>query len=113
MWIIHIYKSSCKLDSGAGVVLEGQEEEVLKHVVQLAFHASKNKSQYVAMAVGLKLALCMGTNRVILYSNSQLVINQINSEYEAKEEQLIKLFSLRQKTNNEWFQYDQRRSNHL
>lgn len=61
--------------SGARGVLIVPKGQVLEHGLQSAFHASHKQAEYEIVIAGLKLVSHMGTNRVILCSDPQLVIN--------------------------------------
>ena len=43
-----------------------------------------NEAKYEALIAGLRLAKEMGLEQVKIYSNSQLVVNQVNEDYQAK-----------------------------
>ena len=46
------------------------------------------------MIVGLELALAVGANRLLIQSDSQLVVGQVNAEFESSEPRIAKYASL-------------------
>ena len=70
--------------SGTGIVLESPMGEKVRYALRLQFPASNNKAEYEALIVGLRLAREMGLQQVRVYSDSQLVVNQVRRDYQAK-----------------------------
>ena len=54
----------------------------------MGFRASNNKAEYEALLTGLKTVLGMGTRDVEAYSDSQLVVNQVQDSFEACDSQM-------------------------
>ena len=52
------------------------------------FKASNNEAEYEALIVGLELAKEMKVESLDIFSYSQLVVCQINEEYQAREEKM-------------------------
>jgi len=52
------------------------------------FKATNNQSEYEALIVGLNLVKEIRASRLITKSDSQLVNNQVNGEFQMKEPQL-------------------------
>ncbi|XP_004308476.1 PREDICTED: uncharacterized protein LOC101307062 [Fragaria vesca subsp. vesca] len=55
---------------------------------EMHIHASNNAAEYEALIGGLQLSRDIGVDRVEVFSDSQLVVNQVNGSFEAKEPQL-------------------------
>ena len=53
-----------------------------------------NEAEYEALLVGLQLATSMGAKQIKVYSDSQLVVNQVLQQYEAREESMAAYLSL-------------------
>ena len=53
--------------------------------IQLGLCASNNESEYEAILAGIELATALSTNKLIIQSDSQLVMGQVNAEYESKD----------------------------
>lgn len=56
----------------------------ISYALRLAFKVTNNEAEYKAMIIGLKLAWEIGINDICVYSDSQLVINQVTREFQAK-----------------------------
>ena len=74
--------------SGTGVVLEIPMGEKVCYALRLQFPASNNEAEYKALITGLRLAREMGLQQVRVYSDSQLVVNQVRGDYQAKGENM-------------------------
>ena len=74
--------------SGAGFILISPEGTSIKYAVKLHFSASNNDAEYEALLSGLRLAIEMDAQSILAYSDSQLVVNQVNGEFEAREERM-------------------------
>ena len=55
---------------------------------KFGFKASNNEAEYEALIVGLKLAKEMKVESLDIFSDSQLIVCQINDEYQALEEKM-------------------------
>ncbi|KAL5548397.1 hypothetical protein UlMin_003628 [Ulmus minor] len=54
----------------------------------LALMATKNQAEYEALLSGLRLAKEVSARHLTIYSDSQLVVSQVNSEFQAKGEKM-------------------------
>ena len=81
--------------SGAGIRLQltSPTGEIIEQVVRLGFGASNNESEYEAMIAGLELALAVGADSLSIRSDSQLVIGQVNAEFESRDPRMAKYAS--------------------
>ncbi|PKA46761.1 hypothetical protein AXF42_Ash015655 [Apostasia shenzhenica] len=66
----------------------------LHHAVTLQFKATNNQAEYEALITGLNFALNIAVKRIQVFSDSQLVVNQVNRLFEAKDEVLKKYLQL-------------------
>ena len=61
----------------AGVVLISPKGTKLKYVLQIIFsHASNNEAEYEALLHGMRMAKTCGATRLIIYGDSNLVVQQ-------------------------------------
>ena len=67
-------------------MLQSPMGEQIEQVVWLEFSMSNNDVEYEAILVGLNLALALTATKVEGRSDSQLVVGQIQREYEARDE---------------------------
>ena len=93
-WTIHTDGLSAQKRGGVGVVITTPDGEILKYGVRLRFPATNNKAEYEGILMGLRLGKALGVKRLLIQSDSKLVIKQIKGEYEAKEERIQKYLRL-------------------
>lgn len=74
--------------SGAGIVLLSPNGVLHEIALSLKFDASNNETEYEALLSGLKTAREIGIEELIVYSDSQLVVNQLSEDYEARDERM-------------------------
>ena len=72
-WTINVDGASRQTRAGIGLQLTSPTGERIEHAVQLGFSATNNESKYEAVIAGLKLALAMGDDNLLVQSDSQLV----------------------------------------
>ena len=85
LWTINIDGSSTQQGGGAGIVITSPENDVLKYGVQLKFSITNNEAEYEALLAGLRIARALGAEKIVLKSDSQLVIGQVRGDFKAKE----------------------------
>ena len=93
-WTLCVDGASRQSGAGIGLQLTSPTKERIEQAVRLGFSASNNESEYEAMIAGLELALAMGANSLLIRSDSQLVVGQVNVEFKSKEPQMEKYASL-------------------
>ena len=76
------------------IIQQAPARELLEQAIQLNFSASKNEVEYEAILVGLDLALTMTMTKLEICNDSQLIIEQIQKEYEAKDECMTRYLTL-------------------
>ena len=57
-------------------------------MVRLDFLTTNNEAEYETLIIGLDLARVTGAENLVVYCDSQVVINQVNKDYECKNEQM-------------------------
>ena len=75
IWNLHVDDSSNVKGSGLGIVLTSPDGDTLERSIICGFKATNNEAKYEAMTAGLSLAKEIGIQRLIVCSDSQLVIN--------------------------------------
>ncbi|XP_074370795.1 uncharacterized protein LOC141711956 [Apium graveolens] len=70
--------------TGAGIEIIIPEAHKIRSATHLAFHATNNDAEYEALINGLKLALEMKVENLNVFSDSMIVVYQINGGYQAK-----------------------------
>ena len=87
-WSIYTDGSSNRQVGGAGIVLLSPEGDTVECMVRLDFPTTNNESEYKALVAGLDLAKAAGAASVVVYCDSQVVVNQVNGDYECKGERM-------------------------
>ncbi|CAL9019057.1 unnamed protein product [Prunus brigantina] len=74
-WTMYFDGSSTEVRSGAGVVIESPQGQRWQFAFQLDFRCTNNQAEYEALIIGLEILGEMKATRVLVYGDSQLVIN--------------------------------------
>ena len=82
-WKVFVDAVLSALGDGAGIVIITPEGIRLEHSFRLRFRASNNEAEYEALLAGLRAVLGMGARDVEIHSDSQLVVNQVQGNFEA------------------------------
>ncbi|GJS51763.1 reverse transcriptase domain-containing protein [Tanacetum coccineum] len=88
-WTLFMDGSSCVDGFGAGLILMNQEGLEFTYAMRFRFEATNNKSKYVALIAGLRIAEKMGVKNLQANVDSRLVANQVNGSFMAKEPSII------------------------
>ena len=76
-WVLYMDGSSNKQGSGSGIIFTTPEGIQLEYNLRFRFPASNNEVEYEALLVRLQLATSLGAEQIQVYSDSQLVVNQV------------------------------------
>ncbi|XP_073129104.1 uncharacterized protein [Henckelia pumila] len=90
VWRIFVDGASGVGGSGVGVILVSPTQEKIKIAMRLDFQASNNEAKYEAVIAGMRQAREVGVSHIIIYSDSQLVVQQVKRIFCTREEKLIK-----------------------
>ncbi|XP_073153919.1 uncharacterized protein [Henckelia pumila] len=88
VWRIFVDGASSLEGSGVGVILISPTQEKTKVAIKLSSFKSNNEAEYEAVISGLKLAREAGARHVIVYSDSQLVVQQVQGTFSIREKRL-------------------------
>ncbi|XP_074356320.1 uncharacterized protein LOC141696023 [Apium graveolens] len=83
-WILHVDGAVNNNGSGAGIFLVTSEGHRLLSAIHFKFYSTNNDAEYEALINGLKLALKVWVMNLIVRSNSELVVNQVNGGFQAR-----------------------------
>ncbi|XP_057444150.1 uncharacterized protein LOC130736328 [Lotus japonicus] len=89
-WMLFVDGSSNENGSEAGITLQGPGELVLEQSLRFQFKASNNQAEYEALIAGLKLAIEVQIDSLLVRTDSLLVANQVNEVFQVKEPAWIK-----------------------
>ena len=98
LWKVFVDSASSALGSGARIVIITPERIKLEHSFRLGFRVSNNKAEYEALLVGLIAVSDLGAREVEVYSDSRLVVNQVQGSFEAKDPQMMEYLQLVKQT---------------
>ncbi|GKV05833.1 hypothetical protein SLEP1_g17797 [Rubroshorea leprosula] len=93
-WILYVDGTSSNKGSGAGALLLGPNGYRSEHALKFNFDATNNMAEYEALLLGLQLATELKVKVIQIYSDSQLVVNQVNSVCEVVDPVMIKYAAL-------------------
>ena len=88
-WKLSVDGASNAQGSGAGLILTSPEGIDIEYALRFGIHTSNNEAEYEAVIAGLNLAHSLEVDQLEVYSDSQLVVRQIEDTYEAKSERMI------------------------
>ena len=89
IWKLSVDGATNAQGSGAGLILTSLEGIDIEYALRFGFQASNNEAEYEAIIASLNLAHSLEIDQLEVYSNSQLVIRQIEDTYEAKSGRMI------------------------
>ncbi|XP_028100711.1 uncharacterized protein LOC114300057 [Camellia sinensis] len=79
-WKLFVEGVSNRHLAGLGIVLILSDGLIIEQAINLGFLASNNEVEYEALLAGLKSALRIKATELMVYSDSQLVVNQISGD---------------------------------
>ncbi|XP_075659130.1 uncharacterized protein LOC142629010 [Castanea sativa] len=97
-WKVFVDSASNTAGVGAGIVVITPEGLKLKYSFKLGFKASNNEAEYEALLSGLRVVMDLGAKEVEVYSDSLLVVNQVQGNFEAKDPRMIEYLRLVKQT---------------
>ena len=71
--------------AGIGIILKDKEGNLLKEISKPIGFATNNIAEYLAFIYGLQEALSQRMESLKVYSDSQLLINQISGKFKVKD----------------------------
>ncbi|XP_022151715.1 uncharacterized protein LOC111019628 [Momordica charantia] len=92
-WTIYVDGSSNERGYGAGILLLAPGGERFEYALRFNFRTSNNEAEYEALLAGLRVAKGLGAIHIKVFSDSQLVGNQIKEEYQTKDPRMEKYLS--------------------
>ena len=77
IWVLYVDESSIKQGSGAGIILTTPEGIQLEYSLRFGFPTSNIEAEYEVLLVELQLVISIGAEQIQVYSDSQLIVNQV------------------------------------
>jgi ribonuclease HI len=78
--------------SAVGVVLSDKKGTLVELGAVFSEKATNNEAEYAALILTMEMALTLGATEILIHSDSELVVKQMNAEYQCKSETLFPLF---------------------
>lgn len=75
-------------DAGIGIVIKDGQDRKIRELYKFIGQATNNIAEYTALIYGLQEALISGLKDVVVYSDSELLVKQLNGEYKVKNSNL-------------------------
>ncbi|XP_071718982.1 uncharacterized protein [Rutidosis leptorrhynchoides] len=94
IWDLYTDGASCIEGAGVGLVLTSPSGEEHTYVLRFNFDVTNNEAEYEALLAGLNMAHKMNILQLRAYVDSQLVANQSNGSFEARELSMQKYLKL-------------------
>ncbi|XP_020168211.1 uncharacterized protein [Aegilops tauschii subsp. strangulata] len=82
---MHFDSSKMPTGLGAGIVLSSSNGNRLRYALQIHFVASNNVAEYEVLVHGLRLAKEIGIRRILCCGDSDLVVQQASSKWDARD----------------------------
>ncbi|GJS68119.1 reverse transcriptase domain-containing protein [Tanacetum coccineum] len=89
-WTLYTDRASSSKGSGAGLVLIRPSGIEYTYALRLTFPSTNNEAEYEALLAGLRIAKQMNISNIEVKVDSKLVASQINGNYEASKDSMIK-----------------------
>src|SRR3954471_16246663 len=86
---MHFDRSKRVAGAGAGVILTSPQGDKMKYVLRMKFRASNNKAEYEALIHGMGMAKVCGATCLVIYGDSNLVVQQTMNECDAHNANMI------------------------
>ncbi|GKV46622.1 hypothetical protein SLEP1_g53596 [Rubroshorea leprosula] len=93
-WTLYVDGASSSKGSGPGALLIGPNGYRSEHALKVNFDATNNMAEYEALLLGFQLALELKVMAIRVYSDSQLVVNQVNLICEVVDPVMMKYVAL-------------------
>ena len=72
-------------ESGIGLILQSPTRKLIEQAIHLSFSASNNETEYEVVLAEQDLALVLEGTKLEIRSDSQLIVGQIQREYETND----------------------------
>ncbi|XP_021864060.2 uncharacterized protein [Spinacia oleracea] len=89
-WTVYVDGSSTQNGCGAGIICQSPEGDKYEYAMRFNFQTSNNEAEYEALLAGIKMCKAAGAQEILAFSDSQLIVSQVNGDYEARDPNMIK-----------------------
>ena len=77
-----------------GVVIFDHNKNVISEISEFIGDATNNAAEYIALIFGAQEAVRLGSENVVFYLDSQLVVRQLTGKYKVKDKNIKKFNSI-------------------
>src|SRR4051812_24470565 len=88
-WTMHFNGSKREGGPRAGVILTSPQGDKMKYVLRIKFRTSNNEAEYEALIHGMRMAKVCSATCLVIYDDSNLVIQQTMNECDAHSANMI------------------------
>ncbi|GLJ48088.1 hypothetical protein SUGI_1015310 [Cryptomeria japonica] len=88
-WTLYFDGSYTQHGLGAGILFITPKGHTIPRSYRLMFPCTNNVAEYEALVIGVKMAVEWKIIELMVYGDSQLVVNQINNDYQTKDDKLL------------------------
>ena len=82
--MLHIDGASNAQSSRAGLILTNSEGVIIEYILRFNFKASNNQVKYEVLLTGLKIIKELDIDSLKVFTDSQLIAEQVKGEFEAR-----------------------------
>ncbi|XP_075658901.1 uncharacterized protein LOC142628745 [Castanea sativa] len=93
LWKVYVDGAVNQRGSRVGLVIISPDKIVIEKSLSMGFLATNNEAKYEALLVGITMVQKMGGKNVEMFSNSRLVIGQVEGELEARDPRMQEYLS--------------------
>ena len=88
-WKVFVDSASNAKGAGFGIVIVSLEGVKLEHSLRLGFKASNNEAEYETLFAGLRVTLSLEATDMEIYSDSRLLVSQVEGSFKAEDSWMI------------------------
>jgi ribonuclease HI len=79
-------------DAGIGIIIKDDQGQHIRELYKYIGQSTNNIAEYTALIYALQEALILGLKDLVIHSDSELLVKQINAEYRVKNANLKPYF---------------------
>ncbi|MBU0613347.1 ribonuclease HI family protein [Patescibacteria group bacterium] len=103
--------------AASGVVIFNDQKKMIGEYSKFLGETTNNQAEYRAVLLALEKALELEGTEIVLYSDSELIVNQLNRKYKVKNKELstifVKIWNIAQKFDSVSYHHVPREKNKL
>ena len=87
-WKVYVDGAANQRGSGVGLVLVSPKSIIIEKSPRLGFSVTNNEAEYEVLLEGMSMVQKLGRKAVNMFSDSRLIVGQVNKELEARDERM-------------------------